>query len=157
MDSSADKASGFAVDVAANLLQLLEAACGQGQAAGQAPDWDNSSAPPAGVLAAVLRRAVAYYKLSLAGPAPGLEYSSAALHPACEHVRQALQQSRLADFELASPSSPAAAAPKQAGHSSQTWPRTQSGKAPLKTDCCYHQKAINVAHPTDNDTEKCES
>ena len=110
------------MDVAAHLLKLLEAACGQGQASGQAPDRDNSSAPPAGVLAAALRRAAGFYKLSLDGPAPNLEYSSAALHPACEHVRQALQQSRLADFELAGPGSPAAAAPKQAGRLLQTGP-----------------------------------
>ncbi len=106
------------MDVAAHLLKLLEAACGQGQASGQ----ENSCAPPAGVLATVLRRAVGFYKLSLDGPAPNLEYSSAALHPACEHVRQALQQSRLADFELGGPDSPAAAAPIQAGCLLQTGP-----------------------------------
>ena len=114
------------MDVAAHLLKLLEAACGQGQASGQAPDQGNSSSPPAGVLATALRRAAGFYKLSLDGPAPNLEHSSAALHPACEHVRQALQQSRLADFELAAPSSPAAAAPQQAGCLLQTGPMGHS-------------------------------
>ena len=114
------------MDVAAHLLKLLEAACGQGHASGQAPDWDNCNGPPAGWLATALRRAVGFYKLSLAGPAPALEYSSTALHLACEHVRQALQQSRLADFELAGPSSPAAAAPKQAGCLLQTGPMGHS-------------------------------
>ena len=135
------------MDVAAHLLKLLGAACGQGQGSGQAPNGDNSSAPPAGLLATALRRAVGFYKLSLDGPAPNLEYSSAALHPACEHVRQALQQSRLADFELAGPSSPAAAAPKRAGCLLQTGPMghsagegdTLSGgeiSGQLRNSCC---------------------
>ena len=134
------------MDAAAHLLKLLEAAFGQEQASGQAPDRDNSSGLPAGVLTAALRHAVGYYKLSLAGPAPNLEYSSAALHLACCHVRQAFQQSRLADFELAAPSSPAAAAPKQAGHLLQTWPRRPSageGKAPIEVYHCLQLEGNN--------------
>ena len=143
------------MEAAGHLLGLLEAAVGQGQASGQGgqdeqgPDLDNSGAPSAGALATALRRAVGIYKLSMAGPAPHLEYSSAALHPACEHVRQAFQQSRLADFELAGPSPPAAAAPKQAAHLLQTPPRRHSaGEGELHPS---QADATAIAHPGDDD------
>lgn len=131
--SFGDKAKGASVEVAAHMLKLLEvslapaaspgagvsqsiasmgvAACSaagatQVTASMASPGLEAASATTADLPARVLRQVLGLYRLSLAGPAPGVDYTLASA--ACREATQAFQQGRLADFEMAAFSSPPA-------------------------------------------------
>ena len=100
----------MSVEVAAHVLELLE------QRLPAAARKEAEAGPAADPLAGALRHAIGLYHLSLAGPSPDVDYGIAS--SACKEASRAFQRSRLADFELAAPSSPSAQGLRSASKSS---------------------------------------
>ena len=94
------KAKGVSVEVAAHVLKLLE------ESLPAAVQQEADSGAAATLLTGALRHAMGLYSLSLAGPAPDFDYCLAS--SACAEATRAFQLSRLARFEMATPSSPSA-------------------------------------------------
>lgn len=90
----------MSVEVAAHVLKLLE------QSLPAAAQQEADSGLAANLLTGALRHALGLYRLSLAGPAPDFDYGVAS--SACAEATRAFQLSRLANFEMAAPSSPSA-------------------------------------------------
>ena len=88
------------MELAAHVLKLLE------QSLPAAAQKDAGAGAAGGLLTSALRHAMGLYRLSLAGPLLDVDYSVSS--SACREASQAFQLSRLANFELAAPSSPPA-------------------------------------------------
>ncbi len=91
---------GISVEGATHVLKLLEQSLAPAAQMAAVPDT------AAALLTDALRHAMGLYGISLAGPSPDVDYGIAS--SACKDIRLAFQRSRLADFELAAPSSPPA-------------------------------------------------
>ena len=117
--------AGIAQSIARNGIAACSAAeATQVTASMASPGLEAASATSADLPARVLRHVLGLYRISLAGPAPGVDYSLASA--ACREVRQAFQQSRLADFEMAAPSSPPAQRSIERPHTSYQGKRWSS-------------------------------